>query len=351
MFATAASASVIPAAPGATNNTGRRFGSHKIIIGRGTAGTGTGTGTTTTTTTTASAGPQRRVRRRRHAVAALGDSRHSSRGSYSYRAGGGRSRTDDAGKRNKWVCRSGAARDGDEQQTRDEGGNGSDGETTTKEEAAASPRLDYTFAYSEDEGDLDIETGGRSAVAMPSSPMESMDADDESDFASALEEVLRPVGEGEYEDVAAAAAATADAMTTTTTGAMTPAEAMEEEEAALAAAAAAAEDVEEALRAVSAAVAEAGLAATGAEGERDDAAGADAGAVGAGGRREQFAAWAKRLSRSTRERSKTQVRSATEALRLFYQARKSVPADLAKAIAAGVETTAVGFLARFHPTS
>ena len=68
-----------------------------------------------------------------------------------------------------------------------------------------------------------------------------------------------------------------------------------------------------------------------------------------------FSAWVQRLSRATQERSGRQVRSATEALRLFYLTRKTLPTDLLKAIIAGVETTAasrgsIGWLLRHSAT-
>jgi hypothetical protein len=187
--------------------------------------------------------------------------------------------------------------------------------------------LDYTAAFSEDDGDLDFRPEAESQLRWP---LGSMNSGDEEEFASALNEVLRPVGEGEHEAAdatsssalaspaaaaeaeeeaaAAAAAALMDGAYIIGTAAAVMGEASAEGETE-AEAAAALSEMEKALRVVSAAIVE--------EGDDKGEEGED---KGEGGRRKSFAEWAQRLSRTTRERSGSQVRSATEALRLFYQA-------------------------------
>jgi len=81
----------------------------------------------------------------------------------------------------------------------------------------------------------------------------------------------------------------------------------------------------------------------------------DDGDGGGGVSRRRFAEWARRLSRATRERSGKRARAATEALKLFYEARKSLPTELGTAILAGVETTAasrgsIGWMLRHRAT-
>jgi hypothetical protein len=364
----AAAASVVPA-PGVRVTSAR-----KIITQKSSSGRANNThGSFGNDNNAVAAGLQKTRRRRRSVAPAL---------PYHLEAGGGRR----MGAGYLGLCRSAASdeqqqeqqqpREGDEDEKDDDAaGSASSASGDDVAPSAAPAPLDYTAAYSEDDGDLEL-------IPPSAALLGSMEQDDEDefasaledvlstvdrdDFASALEDVLSPVGEGEHEGEEAAE----DAMSATPSAAEAWASAAEAwtsaEEAAAAteaaataagAAAAALSEVEEALREVSAAAEEAEAGETpGGEGrEEGEDGGEDGGEGGEGGRRKRFAEWAQRLSRSTRERSKTQVRSATEALRLFYQARKSVPTDLAKAIATGVETTAasrgsIGWLLRHSAT-